>query len=470
MRAAVLTAARPKILKALRSKLAESQLHARAPSATPFSCSRIKASALQNGHGFCILKRPIMSKEHKWQFAARFRAGAFGWRASKLAAQRLKEAMSEIRKAGRHDPVLAAEGAIRLVEKLWPAFQHIDTSSGLLGGAVNNAVHEAIEYPIKAQVDSRTREKWLERLWEAFQEDGVDYTIEVSDRWGELCGSDELRRKWLDELMPRLQVSWFSGKEPMYFRGESACLSCLLESRRCQELLDLLSHSSSHLWHTRRFGVKALVALGRPEEAIRYAEASRSPYCSDWAIDRECEAILLSTGKRVEAYERYGLSANQRGTGLATFRALAEKYPEKDPREVLDDCIRLNPGAEGKWFATARQLGFLDLAVQLAQTSPCDPRTLNRAAKDLLAEHPAAALNIAMASLRCMCEGWAYELSGIDVYSACASALEAGAATGRGDEIARQIAELTRAHPFVRDFCQKADPRIARASGAQRGS
>jgi hypothetical protein len=357
--------------------------------------------------------------------------------------------------------VLAAEGAILLIEKLWPAFQHIDTSSGLLGGAVNSAVHEVIEYPIQAQVNLQVRQKWLDRLWEAFQDDGVEYTIEVSDRWGELCGAEELRRKWLDELMPRLRASWFSGEKPGYFRGQSACLSCLLESARHQELLDLLGRSPSHLWHTRCYGVKALVALGRHEEAIRYAEASRGPYSNGGAIDQECEAILFSMGRRQEAYARYGLSANRKGTGVATFRALAEKYPEKNPREILHDLIRLNPGAEGKWFATARQLGFLDLAVKLAQASPCDPRTLNRAARDLLGDHPEAALTIAMASLRWMCDGWGYEISGIDVYSATSSALKAADAGGRGNDVARQIAQLTKSNPWVHDFCRKVDSRIA---------
>jgi len=399
--------------------------------------------------------------EYKWQFTAKFRTGALGWRASRLAAQRLKEAVSEIRKVGRKDPALAAEGAIRLIEKLWPAFEHIDTSSGLLGGAVNSAVHEVIDYPIKVQVDGKIRGKWLDRLWEAYQDDGVDYTMEVSDRWGELCGSNELRQKWLDELMPRLRINWFSGGKSIYFRGETACLSCLLELGRYEELLDLLERCSSRLWHDRRFGAKALVALGRHEEALRYAEASRGLY-SDWVIDQECEAILLSIGKRPEAYSRYGLSAKRQGTGVATFRALAKKYPEKNPKEILDDLIRLSLGSEGKWFATARQLGFLDLAVQLAQTSPCDPRTLNRAAKDLLVEHPEAALNIALASLRWMCEGWAYEITGIDVYSACSSAMKAADACGRGGNAARQIATVARPFPFVYNFCRQVDPRIAK--------
>jgi len=54
----------------------------------------------------------------KWTFPARFRAGAFSWRASALASQRLREAVSEIRKVAKTDPVLGAEGAIRLMEKL----------------------------------------------------------------------------------------------------------------------------------------------------------------------------------------------------------------------------------------------------------------------------------------------------------------------------------------------------------------
>jgi hypothetical protein len=238
-----------------------------------------------------------MSKEHKWQFATRFRTGPFGWRASSLAAQRLKEAVSEIRKVGRGDPVLAAVGAIKLIEKLWPVLQQIDTSSGMLGGAVNSAVHEVIQYPIEARVDLKTREKWLERLWAAFQEDGVDYTMEVSDRWGELCGSDGLRQKWLGKLMPILEASWFTEGNYSYFRGESACLSCLLESGRYQELVDLL----------------------------------------------------------------------------------------------------------------------------------------------------------------------------IDVYSACSSAMTAADTAGQGDETARQIARLTRPHPFVYDFCRQVDPRIAKADSGVRG-
>ena len=77
---------------------------------------------------------------NKWTFTARFRTNAFGWKGSRLACQRIKEAVSEIKKVARKDPLLSAEGAIKLMERLWPALQHVDSSSGALGTAVHNAM------------------------------------------------------------------------------------------------------------------------------------------------------------------------------------------------------------------------------------------------------------------------------------------------------------------------------------------
>lgn len=54
---------------------------------------------------------------HQWAFRPRFRANAFGWKASKLAAQRLKEAITEIKAVARVDPLIAADGAILLMEE-----------------------------------------------------------------------------------------------------------------------------------------------------------------------------------------------------------------------------------------------------------------------------------------------------------------------------------------------------------------
>jgi hypothetical protein len=64
---------------------------------------------------------------HSWQFKARFRRHAFGWK-SQPAIQRVREAVSEIRKAARQDGVLAADGAVALLERLSPALEQVDSS------------------------------------------------------------------------------------------------------------------------------------------------------------------------------------------------------------------------------------------------------------------------------------------------------------------------------------------------------
>ena len=74
-----------------------------------------------------------MSNSYKWQFKSRFRREAYGWKGSSLASKRLREAVSEIKRVRKSNPVLAGEGIVSLLERLWPSLEHIDTSSGSLG-------------------------------------------------------------------------------------------------------------------------------------------------------------------------------------------------------------------------------------------------------------------------------------------------------------------------------------------------
>ena len=90
-------------------------------------------------------------------------ARAFGWWPSKLAVQRLKEAVPKIERVARRDSVLADEDAVRRTETIWPAFEHVDSSSGALGTAVNNADDVLRDVP----ADDKTRDRWLERLFDA---------------------------------------------------------------------------------------------------------------------------------------------------------------------------------------------------------------------------------------------------------------------------------------------------------------
>jgi hypothetical protein len=123
---------------------------------------------------------------YKWQFAPRFRRSGFGWR-SQVPMQRIKEALSEIRKVARKDPVLGAEGAVLFLEKISPALDHVDSSSGAIGGAVNYAVETLVPVIAKAIVSDIDRQKWLERLWVALENDNMPYIEYLGDFWGELC-------------------------------------------------------------------------------------------------------------------------------------------------------------------------------------------------------------------------------------------------------------------------------------------
>jgi len=379
---------------------------------------------------------------HKWAFPARFRAGAYSWKASRLACQRLREAVSEIKKVAKKDPLIGAEGAVRLMEKLWPALEHVDSSSGALGSAVNKTLGDLIPIVIDAPADEKTRNSWLDRLWQAMEDDGVDYLSPVGDRWGELCGFPEVAGSWADELVSTLRSCWSDPNPGSYFHGATACLSCLLATGRYAELLDLLELPRYPSWHYRRYGVEALLAMGRKAEAVQYAEASRGLNQPDSVIDQACEQILISSGLHDEAYRRYGLSAAVGNSYIARFRSVAKRYPMKDKLQILSDLIAATPGEEGKWFATAKELGFYDLALKLANRSPCDPKTLTRAARDYLDSEPEFALGSAIAALRWMSEGWGYEVSSVDVVEAYDRAMDAAAKLNMIDDVNERIRQL----------------------------
>ena len=165
---------------------------------------------------------------------------------------------------------------------------------------------------------------------------------------------------------------------------------------------------------------------------------------------------MLSSGLYDEAYQHYGLAANLGGTNLATFRNIAKKYPMKEKSQILQDLIKSTPGAEGKWFAAAKSSGMLPLALKIAHQSPCDPKTLNRAARDYLDKDPRFALGVAMASLHWLSQGWGYEITGLDVHSAFQYATKAAQKLGLEEQIRRDIkkmvAEDTSPGMFMKDI------------------
>ena len=389
---------------------------------------------------------------HKWTFRARFRRRAFGWK-SRPAITRIKEAVSEIKKVARKDPLLGAEGAVLFLEKVSPAIEQVDSSSGAIGTAVNNAIAALVEIIGAAPADEDTRAKWLERLWDAYQDDDIPYLESLGDDWGALCASPEVASRWADELIGTCKMAWSPDPELRgFFKGTTSCLSALLAAGRHEELLELLDMAPYPMWHDRQYGVKALAAMGRKVEAIRYAEEGRGLNDSPVAIARACEEVLLSSGLADEAYGRYGLVANQAGTYLAWFRAVAKKYPHKAKAEVLADLVAHTPGEEGKWFAAAKSAKLFDEAIELANRTPCSPQTLTRAARDFEEKNPAFALEAGLAALRWLVEGYGYEITGADVYAAYSHTMKAAERAGVADETHARIHALVSRETFGERF------------------
>lgn len=394
-----------------------------------------------------------IAQAHKWEFRARFRRHAFGWK-SQPAIKRIKEAVAEIKKVARKDKVLAAEGAVLFLEKVSPALEHVDSSSGSIGTAVNNAIVALVEIIVAAPADDKTREKWLQRLFDAHAADQMPYIERLADYWGDLCASPEIASRWADELIGITRMALSPDKNLRgHFHGTLACLTSLYAAERYDDLLDVLKDES--YWPYKRWAAKALAAQGKKAEAIRLAESSRSPWANDLDIELLCEDLLLSSGLVDEAYTRYGLRASRASTYTAWFRSVCKKYPHKKASEVLDDLVTETPGEEGKWFAAAKDAKLFDEAIALANRSPCSPQTLTRAARDFEEKNPAFAIEAGMAALRWLVEGYGYEVTGLDVLNAYSHTMKAAQNAGCAEQTQKRIHALVASESFGERFVTK---------------
>ena len=108
----------------------------------------------------------------------------------------------------RKDPALAADGAVRLFEKLSPAFENVDDSSGRLQTVIRDVIEQFVPLVGSVEVAAKTRQAWLDRLWQAMTDDQMPWIERLGDHWGSLCGSPEAASAWADELLPGLRSAW----------------------------------------------------------------------------------------------------------------------------------------------------------------------------------------------------------------------------------------------------------------------
>ena len=323
-----------------------------------------------------------------WTFAARFRRGAFGWKSDR-AIERLDEAAAEIRAMVRQDPVLAADGAVRLIEKLSPAFENVDDSSGRLQAVIRDVFEQFVPLIGTVEVAPKTREAWLERLWQAMVDDEMPWIERLGDHWGTLCGSPEVASAWADELLPGLRAAWApSAKGHGWYSGTIPCLSSLYAAGRHAELLALLE-SAKNVVPTSISTAEAIVAESEDVRTRAQHEAQR--LVSD-AHTRSDETIAGAEAKAAELVAR----AERQGEELVADERvvhLAEQRAREIVAEARAEAARLADQANS--YCDDRLAAFeADLATLAKQVAGGREAVAQRratAAEDLEKAHAAAA-------------------------------------------------------------------------------
>ncbi|WP_323037740.1 hypothetical protein [Pararhodobacter sp.] len=382
---------------------------------------------------------------HKWAFKPGMRAGAYSWKSSTKAVERLKSVSAEIRAVARTDPTTAAEGVIALAQRIWPAFEHIDTSSGALGNAVSRTLEELLPILIEAPADEKTRAKWLEQLRDAIEDDGVDYLAPIADRFGQIAAYPALMNLHADCDLDMIREAWSDHARFSHVTTGTLTLSCLLEARRYDELLALLSVQRTRIWFHEKFGAEALLRQGREDEAFAYAEALLKDDRRQWGhfeIAQFCERILVRKGREKEAYRRFGLPTASGNTYLAMWRDLVKRYPDIDARGILEDLIETQ-GSRGKWFAAAKTAKYLDIALECAAHPDAAPATLIRAARDFAIKEPAFAAQVGLFAIGHLLAGHGYEPSPLDIDEAVTHVMAAAKRIGQGDRVLREVQRLS---------------------------
>jgi hypothetical protein len=145
-----------------------------------------------------------------------------------LPIKRITEAVAEIKKAARKDKVLGAEGAVIFLEKVSSALENVDSSSGAIGTTVNRAIQTLVPVIAQAPAPDTLRDKWLERLWRAIEDDDIPYIELLPDHWGELCVTPKRALRWADHFVEGVRLMWSPGQpRGGHFKGTAACLSAL---------------------------------------------------------------------------------------------------------------------------------------------------------------------------------------------------------------------------------------------------
>ena len=124
-------------------------------------------------------------------------------------------------------------------------------------------------------------------------------------------------------------------------------------------------------------------------------------------------------------------------------------------QRILADLVKTTPGEEGNWFAAAKEAGLYDDALALASHTPCDPKTLTRAARDYAEKEPSFAVGAGLLALYWLVQGHGYKITGADVWDAYRATLAAADRHGSAAEVKERIRKLLAAEGARERFVTK---------------
>lgn len=99
-------------------------------------------------------------------------------------------------------------------------------------------------------------------------------------------------------------------------------------------------------------------------------------------------------------------------------------------------------GDPGRWFAAAKNDNYLDMALDFAQAGSTEPRTLSRASRDFLGSNPLFALRVGRLAVERILAGHGYEITALDLLSACDHFLAAASQLGTAAEAKQELAQI----------------------------
>lgn len=339
----------------------------------------------------------------------------------------VKLALSELKQAARKEPALAFTGCISLLERLGPAGTEFDD-------VLTSMLSWLPQVMKRAKPTPEQLTDWQDRLYAAFLRN-PERLGAISRSWGKFCTSKSNASTWADKIHTDLDHSW----APRHLIRPY--LAALLVAERHTELLSALEQLPEQRWEDRLLGVAGLAASGQTEQALEYAQ--RFAALTDAAqLAACCEQLLISAGRKDEAYARYALLAAEAPTYVAWFRTIRKKYPERPSSEILSALVARTPGNEGKWFAAAKDAKLYAEAIALVQRSPADVRTLLRAARSYAESEPSFAMEAGLAALHWMLDAAHFEISNTEVWGAYNATRVASTAAGCRDQAYERMRQM----------------------------